>query len=170
MFNWVFFPPIHLVVVDIMLTQFRGSVGRVGMFPLCIFHLCHLELGKRYPSFCQLPPIEVYTTFTQKSGTAVSGRRRLTPGGLSASTTGEIMSNCKVIFKEVGAYWRGESVGICQDYLACNICPSVWLVSQYGIWFTLPSLPLFLSPFIPSVTVHDIVLNTAEESGMMMYL
>ena len=37
------FPP---VVVEIMLTQLRGSVETVGMFPLCIFHLCHLELGK----------------------------------------------------------------------------------------------------------------------------
>ena len=34
------------VPVDIMLTQLRGSVETVGMLPLHIFHLCHLELAK----------------------------------------------------------------------------------------------------------------------------
>lgn len=35
----------------------------------------------------------------------------------SAARADEIMSNNKVLFKEVGVYWRGESVGICQALL-----------------------------------------------------
>lgn len=72
---------------------------------------------KRSPSFCQLPLAEVYTTFTQTSGTAVSGRRRLTPGEHSAAEAGEIMSNNKVLFKEVGVCSRCGSVGIGQALL-----------------------------------------------------
>lgn len=67
---------------------------------------------QREPSLCQLPPAEVYTAFTQTSGTAVSGRRQLTPGECSAARAGEITSSNKVLFKEVGVYWRGELVGI----------------------------------------------------------
>lgn len=102
-----------------------------------------------YPSSCQFFSAEVYTTFTQTSGTAVSGRRRLTPGGHSAARAGEIMSNKEVLFKEVGVCWKGEWVSRCQAFLGiqdlffCAACFSVW----DQVYSSFPSsFPAFFSP------------------------
>lgn len=49
------------------------------------------------------PPAKAYPTFTQTSGTAVSCRRRLTPGGHSAAEAGEVMSDKEGLLQEAEA-------------------------------------------------------------------
>lgn len=57
-----------------------------------------------------------------------------------------------------------------RPYLTCNICCSMRLVSQCESRFTLPPLPLFLTSFLSSVTMHDTVLNAMEEPEMIQLL
>lgn len=79
MFGWLIIFSFHLAFMDIMLTQCRGSVATVGMFPSCSFYLCHLALGK-LPFPLPAAPLTSMPPFPRYQG-IVSGRRRLSAGG-----------------------------------------------------------------------------------------
>lgn len=106
---------------------------------LCVFLTFAIWNQEKISFLLPATPAEVCTTFAQTSATAVSCRRRLTPGGCSAARADEIMRNSEVLHREVGAYRRGELVGTCRALLVV-MCSSVQLVSGPGIRFALSSV------------------------------
>lgn len=110
------------------------------------------------------PPAKAYPTFTQTSETAVSCRRRLTPGGHSAAKAGEVMSDKEGLFQEAEATGGVSRLAYAGPSLAPGSCTSVQLASQCGVRFAFPPSPIFLLFLLHSLTVHNTVFDARGES------
>lgn len=107
-------------------------------------------------------PAEAYPTFTQTSGTAVSCRRRLTPGGHSAAKAAEVMSDKEGLFQEVEAIGGVNRLEYAGPSLALAHRCSLPLSVGSDLHFLL--VPFFLPFLLHSLTVHNTVSDAREES------
>lgn len=149
----------HLVSVDMVLTQLRSDLETGGLF----YRSPLPSVMKRGIFLMTFPlPAEAYPTFTQTSGTAVSCRRRLTPGGHSAAKAAEVMSDKEGLFQEVEAIGGVNRLEYAGPSLALAHRCSLPLSVGSDLHFLL--VPFFLPFLLHSLTVHNTVFDAREES------
>ena len=124
-------------------------------------------MRKRCPSFCQHhPPSPSWGLHNAHPHIRNSCLRQKAVDSRWALSErpGEIMSNSKVLYREVGVYRRVSLLAYARPYVACNICSSVQLVSQCGTRSALP--PLFFSCLLSCLHLHCVWCHRRVRDGV----